>query len=201
MVAMADLRAVAAIEDTEQAAAMLQPARLRLLRELASPHSAASLARRLGLPRQKLNYHLRALEKARLVEEIETRRRGNCVERIMRATARAYVISPQIIGELGPDPRAIADRFSASYLIAVTAQTLRDLGRLRRLTDAAGKQLATLTIQTEVRLASPAARKTFTEDLRAAIEGVIAKHHSNRGRDFRVTLSAYPTPPDMDTQP
>lgn len=174
---------------------MLHPTRLRILRELAEPGSAASLARRLELPRQQLNYHLRALEKVGLVEELETRRRGNCLERIVRATARSYVISPAAVGELGPRPEAIADRFSASYLIAVAAQTLRDLGRLRRLADAAGKRLATLTLQSEVCLASPKDRKAFTEDLRAAVEAVIRKHHCEDGRPFRLTLAAYPSPP------
>lgn len=174
---------------------MLHPTRLLLLRELAEPGSAASLARRLELPRQQLNYHLHALEHAGLIEEVETRRRGNCIERIVRATARTYVISPAAMGDSGPSTLAAGDRFSATYLISVAAATLRDLGRLRRLADAAGKRLATLTLQAEVCLASPAERKAFTQELAAAVEGVIAKYHHEGGRPFRVTLGAYPSPP------
>jgi DNA-binding transcriptional ArsR family regulator len=188
----ADLRVV---ESTAQAAVMLHPTRLRVLRELAEPGSAASLARRLELPRQQLNYHLRALEHAGLIEEVETRRRGNCIERVVRATARAYVISPIAMGESCPSNAAVADRFSATYCIAVAAQTLRDLGRLRCLADAAGKRLATLTLQAEVSLASPTERKQFTQELAAAVEAVIAKYHREGGRPFRVTLGAYPSPP------
>ena len=184
------------VESTAQAAVMLHPTRLMLLRELAEPGSAASLARRLELPRQQLNYHLRALEQAGLIEEVETRRRGNCMERVVRATARSYVISPSAMGESSPaELSAMGDRFSATYLIAVAAQTLRDLGRLRRLADAAGKRLATLTLQAEVSLASPADRKAFTQELTAAVEGVISKWHREGGRPFRVTLGAYPSPP------
>jgi DNA-binding transcriptional ArsR family regulator len=192
----AELRVV---ESTEQAAVMLHPTRLMLLRELAEPGSAASLARRLELPRQQLNYHLHALEHAGLVEQVETRRRGNCIERLVRATARAYVISPAAMGESGPAPTVTGDRFSATYLIGVAAQTLRDLGRLRNLADAAGKRLATLTLQAEVCLASPADRKAFTHELAAAVEGVIAKYHREGGRPFRVTLGAYPSPPPEDS--
>lgn len=177
---------------------MLHPTRLRLLRELGEPGSAASLGRRLELPRQQLNYHLRALEQAGLIEQVETRRCGNCIERVLRATARSFVISPAAMGESSPRPAEIADRFSAAYLIAVAAQTLRDLGRLRSLADAAGKRLATLTLQTEVCLASPAERKAFTQELAAAVEGVIAKYHRESGRPFRVTLGAYPSPPPED---
>lgn len=188
------MRPVAAIERSEQAAAMLHPLRLRVLRELREPGSAASLARRLELPRQKLNYHLRALERVGLLAEVGTRRRGNCVERLLRATARAYVISPEAVGVLGPDPATIGDRLSASYLLAVGAQILRDLARLRRLADAAGKRLATLTVQTEVELASPSDRKAFTEELTAAVEAVVVKYHREGGRPFRVVLGAYPSP-------
>jgi DNA-binding transcriptional ArsR family regulator len=183
------------VESTEQAAVMLHPTRLLLLRELAEPGSAASLARRLELPRQQLNYHLHALEHAGLVEEVETRRRGNCIERVVRATARTYVISPTAMGETGPSATAVGDRFSATYLISVAAQTLRDLGGLRSLADKAGKRLATLTLQAEVCLASPADRKAFTRELAAAVEGVIAKYQHEGGRPFRVTLAAYPSPP------
>jgi DNA-binding transcriptional ArsR family regulator len=188
------------VESTEQAAVMLHPTRLLLLRELAEPGSAASLARRLELPRQQLNYHLHALEHAGLVEEVETRRRGNCIERVVRATARTYVISPAAMGETGPSATAVGDRFSATYLISVAAQTLRDLGRLRSLADKAGKRLATLTLQAEVCLASPADRKAFTRELAAAVEGVIAKYQHAGGRPFRVTLAAYPSPPPSSNE-
>ena len=38
------------------------PLRLKLLEQLIEPDSAGGLARRLGVPRQVLNYHLRELE-------------------------------------------------------------------------------------------------------------------------------------------
>src|SRR5262245_19216039 len=100
-----------------QAAALLQhPARLAMLELLSAPHSAASLARQLELPRQQINYHLRELEREGLIELIEERRKGNCTERLMRASARSYVINPQILGKLAADPDRIADKLSASYL-------------------------------------------------------------------------------------
>ncbi|MFV8751640.1 helix-turn-helix domain-containing protein [Nannocystaceae bacterium ST9] len=184
--------------DREQAAVILHPIRARLLRELAEPGSAASLARKLELPRQQLNYHLRLLEKAGLLEEVETRTRGNCVERIVRAKARAYVIAPQ---GPGVDPDSIVDRASANYLLAVAAQTLRDVSRVQQLASAAGQRLATLTLQTEVRFESPAARQAFTRELGEAIEQLIGKYHSERGRPFRLMVGAYPPPPPEPEDP
>ncbi|KAB2955835.1 MAG: winged helix-turn-helix transcriptional regulator, partial [Thermoanaerobaculia bacterium] len=71
------------------------------------PATAAGLARRLGLPRQRVNYHLRELEKAGLVELVEERRRGNCVERLVRATARAFLLGPEALGAQAADPAAL----------------------------------------------------------------------------------------------
>ena len=80
--------ALEVIEDPGQAASVLNPIRLRLLNELVEPDSAAGLARRLKLPRQAVTYHVRQLEADGLVSLIEERRRRNCVERVVQATAR-----------------------------------------------------------------------------------------------------------------
>src|SRR5262250_3074362 len=58
---------------------------MRILEQLAEPDSAAGVARRLKLPRQQISYHLRELEHAGLVELVEERRKGNCLERVVRA--------------------------------------------------------------------------------------------------------------------
>ena len=50
------------IEDPAVAMVAMEPMRSRLLSELVAPASAAMLAPRVGLTRQKVNYHLHALE-------------------------------------------------------------------------------------------------------------------------------------------
>jgi hypothetical protein len=50
---------LAVITDPAAAGVSLDPVRARLLAELTEPASAAALAGRVGLPRQKVNYHLR----------------------------------------------------------------------------------------------------------------------------------------------
>jgi DNA-binding transcriptional ArsR family regulator len=74
------------IDDPESAALALDPIKRRLLAELVTPASAATLAGRVGLTRQKVNYHLRALENCKLVEPAEQRRWGGLTERLMVAT-------------------------------------------------------------------------------------------------------------------
>src|SRR5688500_18115169 len=110
---------VAVIEDPAVAEVSLDPIRARLLAALAEPGSAATLAGRIGLPRQKVNYHLRALEKHGLVELVEERRKGNMTERILRATASSYVISPAALADVAPDPARSPDRLSARWLLAL----------------------------------------------------------------------------------
>ena len=68
---------VAVIDNAAAAEASLDPIRSRLLAALAEPQSAATLAARVGLPRQKVNYHLHALEEHGLIELVEERRKGN----------------------------------------------------------------------------------------------------------------------------
>jgi len=187
--------AVKVVQGAAQAAALLEPLRLRMLDNLAKPDSATGLSRKLKLPRQKVNYHLRELEKAGLVEPVEERRKGNCVERIVRATATSYLISPEVLGTMASDPSRVADKFSSAYQVAVAARTIRDLATLQRRADKAGKKLATFTLQTDVRFADAASRNAFTEELANAIAGLVAKHHDEKsagGRLFKFNVGAYP---------
>ena len=187
------------IATVERAAVLLDPLRLRLLGELREPDSAAGLARRLRLPRQKVNYHVRELEKQRLVELVGRHRRGNCTARILRATAQAYVIGPAVLGALGADPATVRDRFSAAYLVAVAARVAQDVGELGARADKAGRRLSTLTVETEVRFASAEARAGFAEELARAVARLTDKYHDEKapgGRAFRFVVAGYPaTPP------
>ena len=186
----------AIVRDGRQLVTLLQGERVRLLELLQEPQSASAVARRTGAPRQQVNYHLRELEKAGLVELVDEQRRGNCVERVLRATARRYVISPEVLGEIGEDPAAVRDRFSSSYLVAVAARTIRDVAGLRDAAEAAGQRLPTLTLESEVRFASAAERNGFAKELSDALARLIVKYHNADapgGRRFRVTLGAYPS--------
>jgi DNA-binding transcriptional ArsR family regulator len=184
------------IEDPGQAASVLNPIRLQLLNELAEPDSAAGLARRLKLPRQAVTYHVRQLEADGLVTLIAERRRRNCVERVVQATARTYVISPGALGALEVDPEQIGDPLSSDYLVAVAARMIRDVTTLRRLADDHDKRLGTLTIQTEVRFASPAEQHAFAYELADTLDQLVTKYHREdapEGREFSFTVTGHPT--------
>ncbi|MBY0507285.1 MAG: helix-turn-helix domain-containing protein [Bryobacteraceae bacterium] len=196
--------ALEVIQSAAAAEALLPPQRQRLLQHLHEPDSAAGLARRLSLPRQQVNYHLRELEKHGLVELVEERRKGNCMERVVRASARSYVISPLVLGDA--EAPTVRDQFSSTYLIAAAARTLRDTAVLRQRADAAGQRLATLTVETDVRFASAADRAAFTEELTSTLARLTQHYHQATapgGRSFRFLLAAYPTPAkkEKDNEP
>jgi DNA-binding transcriptional ArsR family regulator len=189
---------LAVIRTPGSAAAALDPIRQQVLAHLAEPDSATGVARRLDLPRQKVNYHLRALEEEGLVELVEERRKGNCIERVVRASARAYVISPEALGAVAPGADLPADRLSSAYLIAVAGRTIRELAELDARAAKAGKRVATLTLDAEIRFASAAARAEFAEELGHAVARLVARYHDDRapgGRAFRLVAAVHPAVP------
>jgi DNA-binding transcriptional ArsR family regulator len=188
------MQGVAVIEDPAAAAVALDPVRTRLLAELVAPGSAATVAARVGIARQKVNYHLRALEAHGLVELAEERKRGGITERVLRATAASYVVSPAALGEKAVDPDEEPDRLSARYLIALGGRLVREVGRLARLADATGKRLPTMAIDTEIRFRSAEDRAAFADELTAAVLDLAARYHHDDGRPHRLVVAAHPKP-------
>jgi DNA-binding transcriptional ArsR family regulator len=200
---MAQLAPLEVIDDTDRAAAVLSPLRLRLLEALQAPDSATGLGRRLKLPRQKVNYHLRELEEAGFLRLVEERRKGNCTERIVQATSRHYLISPEVLGALGDSPEAAGDRFSSAYLVATAASLIKEVAVLRRRAARAGKRLATLTIQADVRFTSAADQAGFAEELGQAVTRLVAKYHDDqapRGRLYRLVAGVHPAITKSETE-
>jgi DNA-binding transcriptional ArsR family regulator len=191
------------VREPDRAKILLDPERRRLVEALAQgPDSASGLARRLGGSRQRLNYHLRLLELACHVELAEERVKGSRPERVMRLVARRYVLDPAAVGELAADPDEVGDRFSASYLVTLASRALRDLADLLDRAKGRRARLATASVDTSVRLETPAAFNAFAADLTRAVARVVAKHHHDtaEGRWFRVIAGAYPGPRPSQSQ-
>ncbi|MFD0560227.1 winged helix-turn-helix domain-containing protein [Stackebrandtia endophytica] len=192
---------VAVISDPAAAEASLDPIRARLLTELVEPASAADLARRLDVPRQKINYHLKALENHGLIELVAERPKGNFTERIMRTTADEYLIAPQVMGAMTPDPDRSPDRLSARWLLAIATRLIREVGDLITGAARTDKRVATFTIDGRVRFASAAERAAFATELTEAVTGLVAKYHTDAapaGRDHRVIVALHAVPPTTE---
>ena len=190
--------AVHVIDGGGAATAALHPLRLEILRELAEPESAAGLARRIGMPRQQVNYHIRQLEEQGLVELVGERRVRNCIERLVQAVGRSFVISPAALGELAADPARIEDEGSAAYLVAVVSEMVQEVGGLQHGPGQPDKDVRTLALRADIRFRSQQAQNAFAAELTEELARLVAKYHvprASRGRLFRVLASAYPVPP------
>lgn len=189
--------AVDVIEEPRRAQALLQEVRIQLLENLAEPGSAAALARRLDLPRQRVNYHLRELEAQHLIELVEERRKGTVVERIYQRTGESYAISTAALGPLGSTPEDIQDHLSSAYQIALASRAIRELAALKAGAQAVKKKLPTFALEVDVRFASATKRGAFAEELAAAVADLVRRYHDDKargGRVFRFYLGGYPRP-------
>jgi DNA-binding transcriptional ArsR family regulator len=195
------------LDEPERLRRALSPLRRQLLARLRTPASASQLAVELELPRQRLGYHLRQLEEAGLLDLVETRQRRGFTERVLRASADAYVVDPDVLapdrpapdpsapGTLAPRPSQVAgDRHAAGYLADIAARTVRDVARMQAIAERQGRRLLTFTVETEVRLATPAAMHNFTEALAGAVANVVADFTAPTGRPYRVLAVGHPTP-------
>lgn len=184
------------IGDNETASSLLNPMRRQMLEHLKEPNSASGLARILKIPRQKVNYHLRELEKRGLVEFVKENRRGNCVERILQATARSYLISLESVGQLPFDVEQIKNEFSSTYLVAVASNMINEVAQLKAKAEKANKKLATFTLQSEIRFASPKSLHSFTEELSRFTTKLVTKYNdeqASKGRKYKFNICAHPS--------
>ena len=175
----------------------LSPIRRRLLDRLRTPASATELAAEMDLGRQRVNYHLRELEKAGLIHLVEERQRRGCVERILAARADAFVVDPSVMG--ARRPRAInaaaQDRFSADHLIDAAGDVVRNVARMQTRAEQEGTRLLTFTIDTEVSFRTPADFERFTTALAAFVAREGGNVHApGEGRRYRILLGGHPAP-------
>ena len=184
------------IEDPRAAEVSLHPVRSRMLAELAEGGTASGVAAKLGLTRQKANYHLRALESAGLVELVEERRKRNTTERVMRATAGSYVISPAALAAVAPDPDRAPDQLSARWLLALAGRMVQEIGVLITRSRAARQPLASFGIDAEIAFASARDRAAFVGELSESVEALLATYHRGGtpgARSHRLILALHPT--------
>jgi hypothetical protein len=192
------------IDDPARARVALQPIRLRLLHLLERPQSAPQVAKTMGMPRQRVLYHLRTLEAQRLVEAHDHGRVGRRIDRSYVRTATSYAIAPKTLGGVAVDTRTVADAFSSAYLSAVAGRALNDLAALGRAATLRGKRVPTITLDTDVRFATPADQRRFADELTTALTTLAAKYHhpgATTGRTFRVFACGYPAVPSRAAAP
>lgn len=198
------------IAQSDRAAVLMNPLRLRILSLAQAPTSSTELGRQLGLSRQKVNYHVKELMNAEFLQEAGQIRKRNMIEQRYVATAMAYVISPQVLGPVAAGISSVEDKFSASYLIALGSQLQSDLTRACAEAAEQNKRISTLSVLADIRFESVEQREQFARELQKAVTDVIGKYSSpdkrpdgsdGSGRPHRFMLGCYPVPPNKKSNP
>ena len=198
------------ITDPARAAEILHPLRLEILRLAGEPISASELAPRLNLSRQRVNYHVRRLARGGFLRRAGQRRRRNMIEQRYVASARAFLLSPDLLGAVGTDWRRVGDPASAEYLLALGCQMESDLIRVWRQAQTTGKPAATQSLKSQFRFESAQQRERFTRALEEAVVRVVTEHTSPNlrsdgtpapGRPYRLVLGCYPYLPKESGTP
>jgi biotin operon repressor len=199
-----DIPDVETITEGLQASVLVQhPLRPWILSLAREPASATQIAAILGEARQKVNYHVRQLHRAGLLRPAGRRKKRNMVEQRFVATARAYVLAPQLVGPLAAEAAHVADALSAAYLVALASQAQAELATVMQAADAQGKRVATMSVSVEMRFESAEQREGFARALQSGLAKVVADHSApttkrdgsaGAGRPYRLVVGCYPIP-------
>ena len=188
------------IRDPNQARSLLNPLRRSVLEALQEPGSSSSVADDLSLPRQRLNYHVRAMESEGLLVHVENRRRGNCVERVVQARAQRYILDPDLLGSLGSGSPVAGDHrfsFSTQDLVSSSSRTLSDVGALLEADPRQASRLPTLSLEAHIRFRSAKEEVEFAKSLREVLDRMTRRYHDATApgaRTFRITIGGHLDP-------
>ncbi len=193
---MADQRAanLKIITEERAAQAFLDPTRRMLASALRKPQSAAGLAQRFGLPRQRVNYHLRTLENLGMLELAGTRQRRNCTERLLQLTADAYCIDPGLLGELGRPTEPLNDRFGITAVILRLSRALSDIIARKRRAEREGRRFDSLCAEVTLAFENRSEQQSFMIELQRFLKEKAERYRiddERKCRRFRVLMTAY----------
>ena len=199
---MKDLKLVHGVEE---AGALLQPLRLRVLMQLDVARSCAEVAGSLRETSQKVHYHVKVLERAGLVEKVAERRVRALSEGLYRASARSYWLSPKLVERIGGPHRA-RDTASLDHLLGLAEELPIHLGALAQQV-ADGGSIPSLGLTAEIDLADPSRRAAFLREVEASIRAIAARYgRTGPAPDgalragFRLLVACYPHP-EIDVAP
>jgi DNA-binding transcriptional ArsR family regulator len=184
------------IDAVDQALTLLKPQRIELLKQMNEPRTCPELARYFDETPQKIYYHVKALERAGLVEKMGERRVRGTVEGYYQAKARSYWLAPRLVGELGGQ-RLTQDQMSLHFLLSLAAEMHDDIGRL---TGRAEQEIPSLGLSAQIVLPDGNKRAAFLQEVQTIFQDLAGKYGS-RGDDgtaaaseqmFRLVLACYP---------
>lgn len=161
---------------------------------MAGPSTCPDLAQQLGVPTQQVNYHMRILHEAGLVDRIDERPVRGTVEGIYQARAASYWLSAKLVGRIGV-PRASSE-MSLGYLLSLAEDLQEDVAKLASHKSAP----ASLGLSMHLELSDPSLREEFLHDVQKLFQTLGRKYgakESSRKREtetYRLMLACYQDP-------
>ncbi|PYI53944.1 winged helix-turn-helix domain-containing protein [Paenibacillus flagellatus] len=184
------------VTDPEQAVVLLNPLRAAILSHMREPVSAAEVGRAMGETPQRINYHLKALDKAGLVRRTGTRQVRNLVEVLYQAIAKTFVLSDT----LGFEPetvRRMKEDGSLSHLVQTSDKLKRDALRLLERSEA-GETVHSASLAATVKLAGERERQSFVQEYMEAVRLLTEKYGGAKSGDeerpasYQLLVAVYP---------
>jgi len=174
---------VQVVSSVQQLKALLDRKRLTILRMMAQkPMTVTQVADELNLVPASIHYHVKVLERAALVELVDTRERSGILEKYYAAKARDFVVDPAL-GHSAHAPSyaldaIVGDMHAASAAIAsgsVDASTV-------------------LTAQLGAARLSPVRAREFAHKLEKLIAEFMACDEADGAPLYSMALALYPMP-------
>jgi DNA-binding transcriptional ArsR family regulator len=179
------MRDVVYLDQIEQAEALLKPQRIEVLRQLAEPRSCTEVAVELEQTPQRVYYHVKRLQEARLVRQVAERQVRGIHEGIYQAAGRSYWLSPDLVGRIGL--RQTRDRLSLGYLVDLMEGVQADIAAL----DLTRPDLPSIGVSGDIRV-RPEQRKAFLDELQQTLQDLFTRYGGAEGDAFRLAVACYP---------
>ncbi len=180
------------VELPEQATVLLNPLRAEILSKLSEPASAAEVARQLSETPQRINYHLKALEKVGLAQRVGSRQVRNLVEVLYQSIARTFVLS-ESLGWNADTVKRMKDQGSLSHLITTSERIKRDALLLMEKSDE-NIEVPSASLHTKIHLEDEDKRKEFVQEYVNLVKGLVQKYQQQEKSEeaYSVVLAVYP---------
>ena len=189
---------IAVIEEPAAAEASLDPIRARILAALAEPGSADHAGGAAWACRgRRSTTTSRSSSGTAWSSSPRSDARATSPSGSTRATAASYVISPQALAAVSPDPDRAPDQLSARWLLALGARLVQEVGTLLTGAARARQRVATFGLDAEVRFASAADRAAFADELAQSVAALVSRYHDEArpaAATHRLVVGAAPDP-------
>lgn len=187
------------IEDMQQAISLLKPVRIEILRQMDEPSTCPELADYFDESPQKIYYHVKALEKAGLVEKVDEKRVRGTVEGYYQARARSYWLAPHLVGKVGDMPTS-PDEKSLQVLLRLAEDVHDDIGKLANQVQV-GQDVPSLSLSAHIHLPTSDRRAEFLEEVAILFQSLARKYGTpsmdatlENDEGYRLVLACYPKP-------